>query len=273
METHICKRNVNTGWIQGINAFALVVCLLSTSTVSAASFEYSGDHGPGFWDETPGWEACGRTTEPGARQTPIDITKVVIDPSLRKLDLRTYPTEIALINKGYTIEQEYEGTGSTLFLDGIEYKLIQFHFHSLSEHAVRGERGEMELHAVFKWTDGVETKLAVVGVIYQLGKHNAFLQKLIDAGLPQKSGHTSHSPKLINLSDALTNTARYYTYEGSLTTPPCSEIVTWVVLKYHAHLSKRQLKAFGDIMGNNFRPIQERNGRTVRVTSGWPLKP
>jgi carbonic anhydrase len=151
----------------------------------ADEFSYNGDHGPGFWSETPGWEACGRSTEPGARQTPIDIRDTVADPHLRRLDLHILETEIALTNNGHTIEQEYEN-GSELVLNGAVYELQQFHFHALSEHAVHGHRGVMEQHAVFKnLKDGT---MAVVGVIYELGPKSHFLDRLINAGLPQKSG-------------------------------------------------------------------------------------
>jgi carbonic anhydrase len=124
----------------------------------------------------------------------------------------------------------------------------------------------MELHAVFQ--DASKTKLAVIGMIYQLGRHNAFVQKLIDVGLPEESNvEDPVEGEHIDLADALTSTSRYYTYDGSLTTPPCSEIVTWIVLQQQATMSKAQYEAFNDIMGNNFRPLQERNGRKVRVTS------
>ena len=230
----------------------------------ADEFSYSGDHGPGFWSETPGWEACGRTTERGARQTPIDIRDTVVDPRLRRLDLHILETEIALLNNGHTIEQEYEN-GSELSLNGAVYELQQFHFHTLSEHAVHGHRGVMEQHAVFKNLS--DNTMVVIGVLYELGRSSRFLDRLIDAGLPRKSGEETHSTHAIDLSDGLTDTGACYTYAGSLTTPPCSETVTWFVLKHPATLSKSQFKAFNRILGNNFRPLQERNGRVVRSTA------
>jgi len=151
-------------------------------------------------------------------------------------------------------------------LNGAVYELQQFHFHALSEHAVHGHRGAMEQHAVFKnLKDGT---MAVVGVIYELGPKSHFLDRLINAGLPQKSGDETHSGHSIDLADGLTDTAAYYTYAGSLTTPPCSETVTWFVLKHPATLSKAQFEAFNHILGNNFRPLQARNGRVVRSTAG-----
>src|SRR5262245_37060603 len=165
-----------SNWLRRSTLASLLLATTFTSGLARADeFAYSGDHGPGFWSETPGWEACGRTTEPGARQTPIDIRDVTPDPRLRRLDLRIFETEISLINNGHTIEQEYEN-GSHLILNGAEYELQQFHFHTLSEHAVNGHRGVMEQHAVFKnLGDGT---MVVVGVLYEIGHGSRFLQRL-----------------------------------------------------------------------------------------------
>jgi carbonic anhydrase len=246
-------------------ASVLLATCFTGELASADEFSYSGDRGPGFWSETPGWEACGRSTEPGARQTPIDIRDTIADPRLRRLDLHILATQISLLNNGHTIEQEYEN-GSELVLSGSVYELQQFHFHTLSEHAVHGHRGVMEQHAVFK--NLTDNTMAVVGVIYEIGRSSRFLDRLIDAGLPRKSGDETHASRSIDLADGLTDTAAYYSYAGSLTTPPCSETVRWFVLKQAATLSKAQFKAFNRILGNNFRPLQERNGRIIRSTVG-----
>jgi len=249
-------------WHSLCAGFVLATTFISGLTY-ADEIAYSGDHGPGFWSETPGWETCGRSTEPGARQTPIDIRDAVADPHLRRLDLRILETEIALLNNGHTIEQEYRN-GSQLVLNGAVYQLQQFHFHTLSEHLVNGHRGVMEQHAVFKNLS--DNTMAVIGVLYDIGPASRFLDRLIDAGLPKKSGDETHSDHSIDLAEGLTDSAAYYTYAGSLTTPPCSETVTWLVLKHPATLSKAQFKAFNRILGNNFRPLQARNGRIVRST-------
>lgn len=253
-------------WLKhSTHAAVALAATFSGGIAWADDIVYSGDHGPGFWSETPGWEACGRSTEPGARQTPIDIRDTMPDPHLHRLDLRILETEVSLVNNGHTIEQEYEN-GSELVLNGAVYELQQFHFHTLSEHAVNGHRGVMEMHAVFKnMNDGT---MAVVGQLFELGHSSRFLDRLIDAGLPKKTGDESSSTRAINLADGLTDTAAYYTYAGSLTTPPCSETVTWFVLKRPATLSQAQFKAFNGILGNNFRPLQDRNGRVVRSTVG-----
>jgi carbonic anhydrase len=226
---------------------------------------YSGDNGPGFWGDVAGWETCAGTSAT-ARQSPIDIDRVVVDRRLAPLRLRLHETPLALTNNGHSIEQEYE-PGSTLALDGTIYGLSQFHFHTLSEHTVAGQHGVMELHAVF--ADPASDKKAVVGMVYVIGNPNRFISELIADGLPKKSGdEVADSTKHINVGEALTSTARYYTYPGSLTTPPCSETVTWLVLHDFAQLSKNQFEAFRSILGNDFRPLQHRNGRTIRSSVG-----
>jgi carbonic anhydrase len=241
-------------------ASAVAACALAGRT-EAQEFQYSGDDGPAHWSALdPAWEACAGP-EPTARQSPIDVKKAVFDWRLKRLDLQTFPTTIDIFNNGHTIEQHYEDTGSRIFFDGVEYELQQFHFHTLSEHTVQSEHGVMEMHAVFSSGD----LNLVVGVLFEIGWYvNPFIQKLIDAGLPVKNGDTTETEELIDVARGLTDTSAYYTYPGSLTTPPCSETVTWVLLAKPNRLSQAQFGAFRDILGNNFRPLQALNGRSVR---------
>ena len=240
--------------------------VLSAGAESGApEFAYNGDEGPGFWGETPGWEACAGTS-PAQRQSPIDIDHVAFDRHLGPLPLQLHETPLALTNNGHTIEEEYE-PGSSLTVNGVAYGLSQFHFHTLSEHTIGGQSAAMELHAVF--ADPASNNKAVVGQLFVIGKKNRFIAGLLADGLPAKSGDEVNDPaQLINVADALTKTTRYYTYPGSLTTPPCTETVTWFVLHEYAQLSSEQLDAFRHILGNNFRPAQKRNGRTIRSTAG-----
>jgi carbonic anhydrase len=189
----------------------------------------------------------------------------VFDRHLGPLQLRLDDTPLALTNNGHTIEEEYE-PGSSLMVNGVAYGLSQFHFHTLSEHTVAGRRAAMELHAVF--ADPASDNKAVVGQLFVVGKTNRFVAELLKHGLPAKSGDEVTVPsQMINVAGAFINTSRYYTYPGSLTTPPCTETVTWFVLHEYAQLSSAQFDAFRQILGNNFRPLQKRNGRTIRSTS------
>jgi len=244
-----------------------VAGLSFNGSTNAAEFTYNGDTGPAYWWELDAeWGACAGTAL-DARQSPVNIKHAKVDKRLKRLDLQTYPTTINIFNNGHAIEQHYEDTGSSIYFEGREYELQQFHFHTLSEHAVKGERGSMELHAVFLEPESGDN--LVVGMLFDISKkNNAFLQTLIDAGLPEKNGDETVTNDLIDLADVLTNTSSYYTYAGSLTTPPCSENVTWVVLKEQAKFTMAQFQSFRRILGNDFRPLQDLNGREVRMTRG-----
>lgn len=247
-----------------IGAVALLTAGLTAGTASAneAEFAYSGDEGPAYWYETEGWETCAGDGS-SARQSPINVNRIRTDESLRRLAIDAYPIEVNLFNNGATIEQEYEN-GTSLYLNGEQFELLQFHFHTFSEHTVLGNRSDLEMHAVF--LSEYSGKIAAVSKRFRIGRYNPFVQTLINAGLPEKSGDQSTSDAAINLLDGLGNTSAYYTYQGSLTTPPCSEIVSWFLLKSEGSVSYAQYKAFRDILGNNFRPLQDVNGRVVYAT-------
>jgi carbonic anhydrase len=257
---------------QSLRSLAILVLtggfgFIGFGNVSAAEFSYNGDEGPAYWWELDAqWSACAGIAD-DARQSPIDIDDAKVDSGLKPLALQTYPTTIDIFNNGHTIEQRYEDTGSSVVFDGREYELTQFHFHTFSEHVVNGERSKMEMHAVF--TEPVSGDNLVVGELFRIGKKmNPFIQSLIDAGLPKKNGDETQTNDLIDLSDGLDNTHSYYTYGGSLTTPACTENVTWIVLKNQATVTQGQWEEFRSILGNNFRPLQQRNDRTVFATPG-----
>lgn len=238
-------------------------------SASETEFSYNGDTGPAYWSElNEEWGACAGTA-PDARQSPIDISHAKVDKHLKPLDIQTYPTTLDIFNNGHTIEQHYDGTGSIVYFEGREYELQQFHFHTLSEHTVDEGHGAMEIHAVFGEVSTGDN--LVVGMLFEIGnKSNPFIQVLIDAGLPMKNGDTTVTADVIDLADVLTSTSTYYTYPGSLTTPPCSETVTWVMLQKPAQFTLAQYESFRRILGNNFRPLQNMNGRTVRATREKP---
>ena len=234
----------------------------SSAVVAASDFAFTGDDGPAFWAESAHAPAC--AASPTARQSPIDISRAVPDRQLAPLNLDLEQTSVVLSNPGYNV-RGVPAIRQELILNGDPYKMIEFHFHTLSEHTVDGGQGVMELHAVFQDED-TETQLAVIGVIYKMGKPNPFLQKLLVHGLPQKSTSPDKVVGSIDLSKAFTNTSRYYTYAGSLTTPPCSPTVQWFVLQDWAEMSPQQFQTFHDVLGNNFRPLQRRNSRVIRKT-------
>ena len=242
---------------------ALAVWCVSSvpATAQHGEFTYNGDTGPGFWSTLEeDFSAC--AASPTGHQSPIDIDAVIEDAFLGPLNLLVNQMSYTVVNNGHTIMATPK-FGGALFLNGDFYTLQQFHFHTLSEHIIQGNRGVMELHAVFTDVNGNN---AVVGMLYKIGKPNLFLQQLISAGLPQLTTSSAVTINSLGLEEAFTNTSSYYTYAGSLTTPPCTENVTWIVLKQWAELSPEQFEAFRTILGNDFRPIQARNRRVVRAT-------
>ena len=153
--------------------------------------------------------------------------------------------------------------GGTLIVDGVTFTLAQFHFHTQSEHKISGKYGTMELHTVFQDSN---SNFAVIGVLYKIGRENPFLSKLLTAGLPRKTTSPPVVIEGLNLAEGLIGSTSYYTYPGSLTTTPCTETVTWIMLKQRAQMSEEQFAAFQGILGNDFRPTQELNGRIIRMT-------
>ena len=219
-------------------------------------WEYDGEEDPSHWgDLCLGYMDCG-----GDVQTPIDVVTadVVADNALSALSTNYLDTETDLINNGHTIQLNYE-SGSVLTLNGKDYDLLQFHFHTGSEHVVDGSQFPMEVHLVHSNPDGT---LAVVGIFFEVGAENALLAPLMSF-IPTSEGEYT-SDMTLNAADLLPVDRSYYTYSGSLTTPPCSEIVTWVVMQNTITASQAQLDALSGILHNNFRPLQALNGRTIK---------
>ncbi len=241
-------------------AYALVCSLSTFGQASAPDFSYSGDTGPGFWAERS--PACAAT--PSSRQSPVDIQEVIEDRRLLPLDVLANETLFTLKNPGYTVVATPR-SAAILTLNGTSFNLLQFHFHTLSEHTVAGRHAAMELHAVFQ--DVNSQQLAVIGIMYRVGRSDPFLAKILNAGLPAKSTSPTVTVNALNLADAFTDLSTYYNYPGSLTTPPCSENVTWFVLKQFKQISPAQLQIFRDVLGNDFRPVQKLNERRVLATS------
>ena len=195
------------------------------------------------------------------RQSPIDIDRIVVVRRLAPLRLQLHETPLAPTNNGHTIEEESE-PGSTLGHGGVVYDLTQFHLHTLSEHTVAGRHGVMELHAVF--ADPASESKPCSECCTSLDRRTASSRRCLPTACRTTAAMSRRSLGHINVADSPTHTACYHPYPGSLTTPPGSETVTWLVLHDVAQLSNGQFEAFRTILGNNFRPLQKLNARTIR---------
>ena len=238
---------------------ATVLCLMMSSfTVFAAEqhkhWGYSGDADASHWgDLEPGFTGC----KLGKEQSPIDIQKAE-KSALQPLGFSYGASAAEVVNNGHTIQVNLKEGGSVKLKDG-EFKLLQFHFHTPSEEKINGEAYPLVAHLVHKNAEG---KLAVVAVLFKVGKENGALKPVFDA-LPAKAEDKKALDKPINATDFLPVERGYYAFMGSLTTPPCSEGVRWQVLKQSVEISEAQLGAFKKLYAMNARPVQPLNGRKV----------
>jgi carbonic anhydrase len=178
--------------------------------------------------------------------------------NLPEIKLSYLKVPLNILNNSHTI-QINTPKGNKINIDKNEYELLQFHFHTPSEHALQGKRTPLEVHFVNKNSDG---NLAVLGVFFKLGKRNKELTAMFNH-LPSSGETKKVSREKINLSKLFPKSKNYYTYSGSLTTPPCSEIVTWYVYKDNIEISQDQLKKFKKLFKMNARPLQKVSSRIV----------
>lgn len=254
------KRWLSAGLLAATLAFSVALYPGSHQTVVAKENEvqwsYSGETGPDHWAELnlPDYQGDGDD------QSPINITGAK-DVDLPKLDFTTKDSEAEVENNGHTIEVVVEGGKDHLNFDGKDYKLVQFHFHNPSENQIDGKTYPLEGHFVFQ-TDKGET--TVVSVLYKEGKENKEL-KSIWSKMPAKANKEVELSDDIDLNDFLPSNQDYYNFQGSLTTPPCTEGVNWIVFKHQKTISKKQIKTFSDTLGfENARPVQPLNGREIK---------
>ncbi len=222
---------------------------------SAPHWTYSGAMGPEHWGELdPKFTICSS----GKNQTPVDMTNF-IEGELPALKLSYTDGGNEVLNNGHTIQVNYQ-RGNTLEVDGRKFELKQFHFHSPSENWIEGSSFPMEVHLVHA---DKESNLAVIGVMFKEGAANPELDK-IWAKMPHAADEKVALEEFISATAILPKNRDYYRFNGSLTTPPCSEGVRWLVMKDPITASKAQINSFLEVMGHaNNRPIQPVNARVI----------
>ena len=220
---------------------------------------YEGELGPDRWGSLdPGFAACTR----GREQSPIDLTGAE-RRALSEIGFEYAPSPISILNDGHTIQVNY-APGSGIVLDGTRYELVQFHFHHRSEHTVEGGDFPLELHLVHADAGGA---LAVIGVFLAEGAANEALAP-VWRYLPAAAGPTALVAGTVDANALLPERRTTWRYRGSLTTPPCSEGVSWLVMTEPVTASREQIEAFRALVPVNNRPVQPLNGRRLVTDAG-----
>jgi len=218
-------------------------------------WDYEGAGGPENWSRL---DQKNKACAMGERQSPIDI-KEGIKVDLEPIKFNYRPSTFRIVDNGHTVQVEVGE--SSISLTGKTYELVQFHFHRPSEEKVNGQRFDMVAHLVHKADDG---QLAVVAVLLEHGSENAFIQTLWNNMPLEKDLPVAPPTTLVDLNTLLPTSRNYYTYMGSLTTPPCSEGVLWLVMKQPIQVSQDQINIFSRLYKNNARPIQPTSGRLIK---------
>jgi carbonic anhydrase len=219
--------------------------------MSAQEFGYFGDLGPAHWGElSPDWETCSS----GERQSPVNFRPLALP--LGRWPLIDYGTTTGeIFNNGHTIEVETKGN-NTLTLNGVVYELVQFHFHIASEHKESDRGFDMEMHLVHKSADG---KLAVIGVYLRRGSSSGALAAIFN-NLPDDINVHHPLDAEFNPATFLPSIRTNHRYVGSLTTPPCTEGVQWIVMTQPVRVSDEHMAQFAERIHFNARLVQRHLG-------------
>jgi carbonic anhydrase len=236
--------------------FAISCLMAGNATASGkAHWGYTGTEAPQNWATlSPDYRACGA----GKNQSPIDLNSF-IEAELPPISFDYANAASTILNNGHTVQASLPA-GSSMKVDGITFELKQFHFHTPSENRINAKSFPMEMHLVHADTNG---NLAVVAVMFEEGSENPAIAKLWSQ-TPEKINSIQPLTDKVTAAELLPEDRDYYRFNGSLTTPPCTEGVRWFVMKNPIQLSAEQVDAFAQLMGHpNNRPIQRTNARPV----------
>ena len=229
-----------------------------TPNAHAAHWGYNGAGGPDQWGlMKPEFSACAS----GTRQSPIDIRSGVrVDLEPIQFDYRA--TGFRVIDNGHTIQVNLDG-GNSIEVQGRRYDLLQFHFHRPSEERIDGRQFDMVAHLVHKDPEG---RLAVVAVLLDRGSAHPLVQTVWN-NLPLEKNTEVAASTALDMTHLLPADRRYFTYMGSLTTPPCSEGVLWMVMQQPVPIANDQINVFSRLYPMNARPIQQASGRLIKQSN------
>ena len=233
----------------------LSLAMLAYAQEHTSHWSYDGDEGPSHWgDLSPDYAPC----RSGHRQSPIDIrSPKKTDLPAIQFDYKDSPLHI--IDNGHTIMINY-GAGSSIRVGDKQYTLKQFHFHRPSEERIDGKPYDMEVHLVHADPEG---KLAVIAILLEQGEDNSLVHELWNDLPKEKEKEELLDTVHINATDLLPSDRGYYSFPGSLTTPPCSENVAWLVLKHPITVTSGEIERFTKLYRHDARPTQPLYGRVV----------
>ncbi|HUL19556.1 MAG TPA: carbonic anhydrase family protein [Steroidobacteraceae bacterium] len=247
-------------WALSAAACCTAVCgTAAHAQEEGPSWSYAGETGPSHWaSEDLSYRVCGT----GRYQSPIDI-KNATPKALSPIAFDYQPIPLTVTDTGHTMQVSAPPGSGGITVGEERYELVQFHFHRPSEESINGKRFQMEVHLVHKNARG---ELAVVSVLLRGGNSNPVLREVFDNLPPSGQKEASVPGVTLDPTQLLPKVRGYYTFEGSLTTPPCSEHVRWFVLRRAMQASSGEIVLFAARYPNNARPTQPRAGRPVEQT-------
>lgn len=240
-----------------LRAAAILVISLLPGYAMASHWSYEGAESPEHWSEI---EPANQLCKSGMNQSPVDIDATVV-AHINPLKTSYADSPVTLLNNRHTIQAGFTTDAKDkVTIDGVPFQLEQLHFHAPSENTFHGKHYAMEMHLVHKNAQG---EIAVVAVMFETGAANSELEKLWQ-NIPAKADESSALKQKIDVNKLLPKDLSYYRFSGSLTTPPCSEGVLWLVMKHPVKMSEQQLNQFTGVMHHdNNRPVQTLHGRVV----------
>jgi carbonic anhydrase len=238
-----------------VNVAAIATMVSLTFASGKGGWSYDGETGPANWGSL---DEHNTVCSEGVNQTPINLENF-IEAELKDITFDYKAVGKEFLNNGHTVQVNFE-KGNTITVEGKIFGLLQYHFHTPSENNILGKSFPMEMHMVHADEAG---NLAVVAVMYEEGDENDGLKKILKS-LPENGGDKNELKGEVLATDLLPKERAYYRFNGSLTTPPCSENVHWFVMKQSISISKKQLETLEHVMhAPNNRPIQPANARPI----------
>ena len=221
-------------------------------------WSYEGDSGPANWSKiNVDWAKCGN----GSRQSPIDI-RDGMKVELEQISFDYHPSSFNVVDNGHTVQVGVSG-GNYITVQNRMFELQQFHFHRPSEERINGKAFEMVVHLVHRDAEG---RLAVLALLLERGAPQATIQTVWN-NLPLEKLETMQPTILLDPAEMLPARRDYYTYMGSMTSPPCSEGVLWLVMKQPVQASPAQMALFSRLYPLNARPVQPASGRIIKESN------